>query len=80
MILKRIYHRKGKYYYDDIKNRLLNNKVYSEERYKTTTYFEIVKLLNEDGGKYKENIIDEYSKRLEIKVGKKYNRSTLFRM
>jgi len=32
------------------------------------------------GGKYGDNIIDEYSKKLVIEVGKKYNRRTLFRM
>jgi len=37
-------------------------------------------LLNEAGGKYGDNIIDEYSKKLVIEVGKKYNRRTLFRM
>jgi predicted nuclease of restriction endonuclease-like (RecB) superfamily len=37
-------------------------------------------LLNEAGGKYGDNIIEEYSKKLVIEVGKKYNRRTLFRM
>jgi predicted nuclease of restriction endonuclease-like (RecB) superfamily len=37
-------------------------------------------LLNEAGGKYGDNIIDEYSKKLTLEVGKKYNRRTLFRM
>ena len=36
--------------------------------------------MNEAGGKYGDNIIDEYSKKLVIEVGKKYNRRTLFRM
>lgn len=73
-------------YYEEIKNKLINNEVYlkvkdySKERHKVITYFEIGKLLNEAGGKYGDNIIDEYSKRLIIEVGKKYNRSTLFRM
>lgn len=73
-------------YYDEIKNKLIDNEVYSKvkdyskERYRVTTYFEIGKLLNEAGGKYGDNIIDEYSKKLVIEVGKKYNRSTLFRM
>ena len=37
-------------------------------------------MLNEAGGKYGDNIIDEYSKKLVVEVGKKYNRRTLFRM
>ena len=73
-------------YYNEIKNRLIDNEVYakvkdySKEKYKVITYFEIGKLLNEAGGKYGDNIIDEYSKKLIIEVGKKYNRRTLFRM
>ncbi len=73
-------------YYNEIKNKLLDNetyskvKDYSKERHKAITYFEIGKLLNEAGGKHGDNIIDEYSKRLVIEVGKKYNRRTLFRM
>ena len=51
-----------------------------KERHKVITYFEIGKLLNEAGGKYGDNIIDEYSKKLVVEVGKKYNRRTLFRM
>ena len=73
-------------YYEEIKNKLIDNEVYgkvkdySKERYTVITYFEIGKLLNEAGGKYGDNIIDEYSKKLVLEVGKKYNRSTLFRM
>ena len=73
-------------YYDEIKNKIINNetysmvKEYSKERHKVITYFEIGKLLTEAGGKYGDNIIDEYSKKLVAEVGKKYNRRTLFRM
>ena len=73
-------------YYDEIKNKIIDNEVYSrvkdysKERHKVITYFEIGRLLNEVGGKYGDNIIDEYSKKLVIEVGKKYNRRTLFRM
>lgn len=73
-------------YYNEIKNRLIDNEIYSrvkdysKERHKVITYFEIGKLLNEAGGKYGDNIIDEYSKKLVVEVGKKYNRRTLFRM
>lgn len=73
-------------YYNEIKNKLIDNEIYSKvkdyskERHKVSTYFEIGKLLNEAGGKYGDNIIDEYSKKLVVEVGKKYNRRTLFRM
>ena len=73
-------------YYNKIKNKLIDNEVYcrvknySKERNTGMTYFEIGKLLNEAGGKYGDNIIDEYSKKLVKEVGKKYNRRTLFRM
>ena len=73
-------------YYEEIKNKLIDNEVYqrvkdySKEKYKVITYFEIGKLLIEAGGKYGDNIIDEYSKKLVSEVGKKYNRRTLFRM
>ena len=73
-------------YYNEIKEKLIDNEVYakvkdySKERYRVKTYFEIGKLLNEAGGKYGNNIIDEYSKKLVAEVGKKYNRRTLFRI
>ena len=73
-------------YYKEIKNKIIDNetyervKDYSKERHRVITYYEIGKLLNEAGGKYGGNIINEYSKKLVIEVGKKYNRRTLFRM
>ena len=73
-------------YYNEIKNKLIDNEIYSKikdyskERHKVITYFEIGKLLNDAGGKYGDKIIDEYSKKLVVEVGKKYNRRTLFRM
>ena len=73
-------------YYKEIKNKIIDNeayekiKDYSKERHRVITYYEIGKLLNEAGGKYGDNIINEYSKKLVIEVGKKYNRRTLFRM
>ena len=73
-------------YYNEIKNKIIDNEVYSKvkdyskERHKVITYFEIGKLLTEAGGKYGDNIIDEYSKKLVMEIGKKYNRRTLFRM
>ena len=73
-------------YYEEIKNKIIDNEIYckvkdySKERNTVNTYFEIGRLLTEAGGKYGDNIIDEYSKRLVEEVGKKYNRRTLFRM
>ncbi|MBQ6323891.1 MAG: DUF1016 family protein [Bacilli bacterium] len=73
-------------YYEEIKEKLIDNEIYSKvkdyskERNRVITYFEIGKLLNEAGGKYGDNIIGEYSKKLVVEVGKKYNKRTLFRM
>ena len=73
-------------YYDQIKEKLIDNEIYvkvkdySKERHRVITYYEIGRLLNEAGTKYGENIIEEYSKKLTIEVGNKYNRRTLFRM
>jgi len=70
-------------YYDEIKNKLVDDEIYSrvkdysKERHKVVTYFEIGRLLSEAGGKYGDKIIDEYSKKLVIEVGKKYNPRTL---
>ena len=73
-------------YYKIIKNKLIDNEIYSKikdyskESHKVITYFEIGKLLSEAGGKYGDNIIDKYSQKLVMEVGKKYNRRTLFRI
>ena len=73
-------------YYDEIKNKIIDNEIYSKvkehskKRNTVITYFEIGRLLKEAGGKYGDNIIDEYSKKLIVEFGKKYNRRTLFRM
>ena len=70
-------------YYNEIKNKLIDNEIYSKvkdyskERHRVITYFEIGKLLYEAGSKYGENIIDEYSEKLVVDVGKKYNSRTL---
>ena len=73
-------------YYNKIKTKLIDNEIYSrvkdysKEKHRIITYFEIGKLLTEVGGKYGDHIIDEYSKKLVVEVGKKYNKRTLFRM
>ena len=73
-------------YYKEIKNKIIDNetyervKDYSKERHRVITYYEIGKLLNEAGKKYGANIIKQYSKKLVIEVGAKYNERTLRRM
>ncbi len=73
-------------YYNEIKNKIINNEIYekvkdySKERNRVKTYFEIGKLLTEAGSKYGESIINEFSKKLTVDVGKKYNYRTLYRM
>ena len=73
-------------YYTEIKEKLIDNEVYekvkdySKERHRVITYFEVGRLLNEAGKVYGENIIDKYAVKLVTEIGKKYNRSTLFRM
>ena len=73
-------------YYIEIKNNLINEEIYakvkdySKEKHKVITYFEIGKLLTEAGGKYGNRVIEEFSKKLVVEVGKKYNRRTLFKM
>ena len=73
-------------YYEDIKNKLIDNEVYekvkdySKERHKVMTYYEVGKLLSEAGKHYGKDIVGEYSKKLVNDVGKKYNKRTLFRM
>ena len=73
-------------YYNEIKERLIQSEIYdrvkdySKERNKIKVYFEIGKLLSEAGKEYGKNIIKQYSEKLVIEVGKKYNISTLYRM
>ena len=73
-------------YYDKIKEKLLKNEIYanvkdySKERNKVITYFEVGKLLSEAGKEYGNDIIGEYSEKLAIEVGKKYNARTLRRI
>ncbi len=73
-------------YYNEIKNKLIDNEVYSKikdyskERHTLLTYYEVGKLLLEAGKKYGDDIIGNYSKKLSIDVNKKYNSRTLRRM
>ena len=73
-------------YYEDIKNRLIDNEIYSKvkdyskERNKVITYYEVGRILSEAGKHYGEDIIGKYADKLKEEVNKKYNKTTLFRM
>ena len=73
-------------YYNQIKENLIKCEIYdkakdySKDRNKVNVYFEIGRLLSEAGKEYGKNIIKQYSEKLMIEVGKKYNERTLYRM
>ena len=73
-------------YYNEIKNKLIDNEVYkkvkdySKNRNNLSTYYAVGKLLYEAGNKYGEGIIKKYSERLVIEVGRNYNERTLRRI
>ena len=73
-------------YYKEIKNKLIDEEMYSKakdyskERHKVVAYYETGKLLLEAGSKYGDSIIENYSKKLVNEVGKKYSARTLRRM
>ena len=73
-------------YYNEIKQELVNNEVYkkvkdySKNRSDLKTYYNVGKLLSEAGKHYGERIICKYADRLEMEIGKKYNKRSLFRM
>ena len=78
-------------YYNEIKNRLINNEVYkrikdySKSRNDLETYYEIGKLIIEAQGgeqraKYGDNLIKEYSIKLTKELNKKYEVTALKRM
>ena len=73
-------------YYDEIRDNLLKSEIYdkvhdyAKDRNKVSVYFEVGKLLSEAGKEYGKNIIKQYSEKLVVDVGKKYNTSTLYRM
>ena len=70
-------------YYDEIKSKILKCEIYdkiknySKDRNKIKNYFEIGKILSEAGKEYGKNIIKEYSNKLTIEVGEKYNERNL---
>ena len=72
-------------YYNEIKNKLIGNEInkkvksYSINKSDLKTYYNVGKILSEAGKHYGENIIKQYSEKLKIEIGKKYN-STLERL
>ena len=70
-------------YYKEIKEKLLKSEIYdrvkdySKDRNKVFVYFETGRLLSEAGKEYGKNIIKQYSEKLMIEVGKKYNERNL---
>ena len=73
-------------YYNEIKEKLIKSEIYdrvkdySKDRHKVNVYFETGKLLSEAGKEYGKNIIKQYSEKLMIEVGKRYNERTLRRI
>ena len=73
-------------YYNEIKENLIKSEIYdrakdySKDRHKVKVYFETGKLLSEAGKEYGKNIIKQYSEKLMLEVGKKYNERTLYGM
>ena len=73
-------------YYDEIKNKLIDNEVYkrvkdySKNKNEISTYYEVGKLLFEAGGHYGEGIIKDYSKRLTLELGRGYSKRNLWLM
>ena len=71
-------------YYDEIKKQLIKSEIYnrardySKDRNKVRVYYETGRLLYEAGKEYGKNIIREYSNKLMVEVGKKYNERTLY--
>ena len=70
-------------YYNEIKEKIIKSEIYdkakdySKDRNKVNVYFEIGKLLSKAGKEYGKNIIKQYSEKLVIEVGKKYNERNL---
>ena len=73
-------------YYNEIKEKLIKSEIYdkakdyAKDRNKVNVYYETGKLLSEAGKQYGKNIIKQYSEKLMIEVGKKYNYRTLYGM
>jgi len=70
-------------YYNEIKEKLIKSEIYdrakdyAKDRNKVKVYFEIGELLSNAGKEYGKNIIKQYSEKLTVEVGKKYNERNL---
>lgn len=73
-------------YYVELKAKALKVEIYdkardyAKDRNKVNAYLEMGELLSKAGKEYGKNIINNYSEKLMIEVGKKYNYRTLYRM
>ncbi len=73
-------------YYIELKDKALKVEIYdtakdyAKDKNKVNAYYEMGKLLSKAGREYGKNIINNYSEKLMIDVGKKYNYRTLYRM
>ena len=72
--------------YRQIENKILNHEIYqnvkdySKAKEKMKAYIEIGELLKNVDTKYGKSVINEYSKRLTLKFGKKYTKSLLYKI
>ena len=73
-------------YYNQIKKELIDNEInkrikdYSKNKYELERYYNVGKLLAQAGKHYGDSIIKEYSKKLTLELGKKYDPSALNKM
>lgn len=73
-------------YYMSIKEKLLKSEIYdkardyAKDKNKVKVYYETGELLSKAGKDYGKNIIKQYSEKLMVEVGKKYNERTLYGM
>ena len=73
-------------YYIELKEKALRVEIYdrardyAKDKNKVSAYFEMGELLSKAGKEYGKNIINNYSEKLMVEVGRKYNYRTLYRM
>ena len=73
-------------YYIELKEKALKVEIfdkardYAKDKNKVNAYFEMGELLFKAGREYGKNIINNYSEKLMVEVGKKYKVSNLYKM
>ena len=73
-----IYLKSNFFSFEFIKSEIYDRaKDYAKDQNKVKVYFEIGKILSEAGKEYGKKIIKQYSERLVLEVGKKYNERNL---